>query len=49
MTEEHFLLVGTRFRIGFVPRLFPAIFGVISGFSVFYFLYFFGAYGMKWN
>ncbi|MFY0689272.1 MAG: DNA-binding protein [Cyclobacteriaceae bacterium] len=38
---------GIRFRKLYYSKLFPAILGFISGFSVFYFLYLFGAYGIQ--
>ena len=39
--------VGIGFKKFYSPRLFPVILGFISGFSVFYFLYIFGAYGIQ--
>ncbi|MBD3628008.1 LytTR family transcriptional regulator DNA-binding domain-containing protein [Cyclobacterium sp.] len=47
MSREYLAFVEGRFGMGFVPRLLSVIFGLISGFSVFYFLYFFGAYGIQ--
>ena len=38
---------GSRFSKLYSPKLLPVIFGFISGFSVFYFLYLFGAYGIQ--
>ena len=47
MTKESLTSVESRLRMLYSPRLLPVILGLISGFSVFYFLYFFGAYGIQ--
>ena len=47
MTEESLTSLGSRFRKRYAPSFFPVILGFISGFSVFYFLYLFGAYGIQ--
>ena len=47
MTNEGFTSAENRFRKLYSPKIFPITLGLISGFSMFYFLYLFGAYGIQ--
>ncbi|WP_296705816.1 LytTR family transcriptional regulator DNA-binding domain-containing protein [Algoriphagus sp.] len=47
MAKGFSILVVNTFNKLFSIKFFPIILGLISGFSVFYFLYFFGAYGIQ--
>jgi len=47
VTKELLISVVSTFKKLFSLKLLPAILGLISGFSIFYFLYLFGAYGIQ--
>lgn len=47
MTKELKIAGSIHFNKRYLSRYFPVVFGILSGFSVFYFLYFFEAYGIQ--